>query len=236
MIRGILRLLYPPKCIFCGKVVENDRFAVCEVCKESVPFNRRACKVCGTPLDTVYGDLVCTDCAKRRQPFQGAYVPFIYKDNVRNAILRFKFGGRRASAVTMAAYMLLKMRELKASRPDVITFVPMHPVRLGTRGFNQAQLLAKALGEMLHVPVLSYLRRTKYTKPQSKRRERERQYAVQGVFALRKNADVGGKKILLIDDVITTGATLSACARVLKKGGAASVEISTVAATSFVRK
>lgn len=236
MIRRVLRLLYPPKCIFCGEVVENDAFAVCKTCAERAPLNKRACKACGTPLDTVYGPLLCTDCVKRRRPFQKAYVPLIYKDSVRDAILKFKFGGRRASAVTMAAYMLLKMRELEAARPDVITFVPMHPIRLGMRGFNQAELLAKALGAMLGVPVLPLLRRTKYTKPQSKRRERDRIYAVQDVFALRKKAEPYGKRILLIDDVITTGATLAACAKVLKKRGAAVVEISAVAATSFVRR
>lgn len=236
MIRSVLRLLFPPKCIFCGKVVDNDAFAVCEACMEDVPENERACRVCGVPLDTVYGPLLCTNCAGHRRPFRKAYVPFIYKDSVRKAILTFKFGGRRASAVTMAAYILLKMRALGAERPDIITFVPMHPFRLGMRGFNQSQLLASALGKMLGVSTEPLLKRTKYTKPQSKRKAQDRRRAVKDVYALRKNRDLKGKRILLIDDVITTGATLSACAALLKKGGAKSVEIGAVAATSFARK
>lgn len=236
MIRRALRLLYPPKCIFCGKIVENERFAVCDECNENAPYNTRACKICGTPLDTVYGDLICTYCVKRTRPFRKAYVPLIYKKSARDAILRFKFGGRRAAAVTMAAYMLLKMREMDAPRPEIITFVPMHFLRLGTRGFNQSALLAKALGNMLSVPVVPLLKRTKYNKPQSKRSANERRLAVRGVFALKKKAEICGKAILLIDDVITTGATLSECARVLKKGGAGSVEIGTVAATHFTAK
>ena len=236
MIRKLLRLVYPPKCIFCDTIVENDRFAVCSECMREMPENQRACAVCGTPLDTVYGPLLCTACAKRRRPFQRAYVPFVYKDAVRSSILGFKFGGKRARAVTFAAYILLKMRELEAKRPDVITFVPLHFIRLGKRGYNQSALLAKALGGMLGVPVLPLLRKKRHTPPQSKQRKRERQNALRDAFVFRKKADIRGKHILLIDDVITTGATLSACARVLRKNGAVRIEIATIAATPYAAK
>ncbi len=234
MMRRLLRLLYPPKCVFCGALTESEQFAVCQDCLPSIPHNKRACEKCGTPLDTVYGDLLCTDCRKKKPAFSRAYVPFIYKDAVRTAILRFKFAGRRAGARTFAAYMLMKMRELEAARPDVITFVPMHFIRLGMRGYNQAALLAQALGKMLGVPVEATLRKIKHTLPQSKRRGRDRLYAPRGVYALRGDAAVSGKRILLVDDVITTGATLNACTRLLKEAGAKNVEIATVATTSYV--
>ncbi len=235
-MRWLLRLIYPPKCVFCSAVVENDRFAVCDNCIEDLPHNTRACRVCGMPLDTVFGDLLCTRCRKRKRAFESAYVPFVYKDKVRSAILRFKFGNRRASAKTFATYMLLKIRELEGQRPDMITFVPMHFIRRGMRGYNQAELLARALGEIMHVPVKPTLRKTKHTMPQSKRGGRERQKAPKGVYALQKDADVAGKKILLLDDVITTGTTLDVCARILKTAGADRIEVATVAATAFAKK
>lgn len=234
MIRWLLRLLYPPKCVFCGTLTRNERFAVCSDCLPTLSHNKRACQICGTPLDTVYGDLICTDCRRRKPAFSRAYVPFIYQDAVRTAILRFKFAGRRAGAGTFAAYMLMKLREMEAERPDLITFVPMHFIRLGMRGYNQAALLARALGKMLDVPVAATLRKTKHTQPQSKRRGRDRLYAPRKAYALRKDAAVSGKRILLVDDVITTGATLDTCARLLKNAGAKNVDITTVAATTFV--
>lgn len=236
MMRQMLRLLYPPKCVFCDAVVDNDRFAVCESCSGEIPHNTRACSVCGTPLDTVFGDLLCLRCRKRKRAFSRAYVPLIYKDKVRKGILSFKFRARRASAKTFAGYMLLKIRELEGQRPDIITFVPMHFIRRGMRGYNQAELLARALGEMMNVPVKPTLRKTKHTVPQSKQHGRERRGALRGMYALRKDADVKGKKILLVDDVITTGTTLGVCARILKTAGAGEVEVAAVAATPFIQK
>ncbi|MBE7024558.1 MAG: ComF family protein [Ruminococcaceae bacterium] len=233
MIRWILRLLFPPKCVFCRAVTENENFAVCQSCLLQIPHNRRACKICGAPLDTVYGDMVCVHCRKHRRAFTKAYVPFLYKDTVRTAILQFKFGGRKASAVTFASFILMKMRELEADRPDLITFVPMHFIRLGSRGYNQAALLAQALGEKLNVPVCATLRKTKNTMPQSRRRGRDRRQSLGDAFALRRNTDIQGKRILLLDDVITTGTTLNRCASVLKKAGADEIQIATVAATPY---
>ena len=236
MMRTLLRLLFPPKCVFCGRVTENENFAVCEDCLPHIPLNRRACRNCGTPLDTVYGDWMCTTCRKRKRAFTRAYVPFVYKDIAREAILRFKFGGRRGSAGTLAAYILLKMREMRAPRPDMITFVPLHFTRLGVRGYNQTALLARALGKMLGVPVQSTLRKMRNTPPQSKMSGRNRWAVQHDVFALKRDVDVAGKDVLLVDDVITTGATMHTCARHLKKAGAKTVEIAAAAATSFVHK
>ncbi len=196
--------------------------------------NKRACRICGTPLDTVYGELLCIGCRKRKRAFSRAYVPFIYKDAVRDAVLRFKFRGRRAGCRTFAAFILLKMKELEAERPDVITYVPLHFIRLGMRGYNQSALVAEALGEMLGIPVSPMLRKIKHTLPQSKRRGTARLHALHGAFALRKRTDVAGKRILLVDDVITTGTTLHTCARELQKAGAADVQVATVAATPYM--
>lgn len=236
MIKGILRLLFPPKCVFCKDLTENENFAVCQSCLRDIWYNQRACTICGTPLDTVYGDTICTYCRRHKRNFTKAYVPFVYKDQVRSAILQFKFGGRRASAVTFAAFILMKMRELEAQRPDMITYVPMHFLRLGKRGYNQAALLASALGKMLNVPVCATLRKKKNTIPQSKKKGRDRRYSLQDAFALRKNTELRGKRILLLDDVITTGTTLHRCAGVLRKAGALEVQVAAVAAPPFSHK
>lgn len=234
MLKRLLRLFFPPKCVLCGKVVENERFAVCEACLSKLTYNNRACRICGTPLDTVFGDLICTTCRQKRRSFTHAYVPFVYKDDVRDSILGMKFRGKRGRAITFASFIFLKMQKEEAPRPDLITYVPMHFIRLGRRGYNQAHLLAKALGEMLGIPVLATLRKTKHTTPQSKLRGKDRLRALHGVYVAKKDTDVTGKQILLIDDVITTGTTLHACARELKKAGAAEIRIATVAATAFL--
>ncbi len=121
-------------------------------------------------------------------------------------------------------------------RPDVITYVPMHFIRLGTRGYNQAALLAKALGKMLCIPVEATLRKTKHTVPQSKKGQRERAMALRGVYAVLPRASVRGKSILLVDDVVTTGSTIQACAGLLRKHGAKDVQIAAVATTAYYHK
>ncbi len=234
MIQSLLRFLFPPKCIICEEIVENDRFAICERCIESLPQNKKACVVCGTPLDTVYGPSLCTTCQKRRRPFRRAYVPFVYKDGIRKAILSMKFRRRPQIAKTLAACILIEMRKQNADRPDIITFVPMHFIRLGTRGYNQAELIAKTLGEMLSVPVMATTRKTKHTPPQSKRRRRERMVALRDAYAPLRGVDLSGKRVLLMDDVITTGSTMEVLSRLLKTIGAKEVQIAAAAATAYI--
>ncbi len=233
MVKRFLRWLYPPKCAFCDKVVENERFSVCEECLSALPFNHRACKECGTPLDTVYGDLLCPNCRKKRRKVKKVYVPLIYKDRVREGILGFKFRGKKGRSVTFAAFIFLKLKEENAPRPDLITYMPMHFIRLGQRGYNQAHLLAKALGEMLGVPAVKTLRKIKHTKPQSKMRGRERRYNLDGAIRPYRPENFIGKTVLLIDDVTTTGQSLETCAKALRYAGAKEIYAATVAATAF---
>ncbi len=233
MVRTLLRFLYPPKCVFCDTPIESERFSVCDACLKEISYNKRACKVCGTPLDTVYGDLLCLRCRAKRRSFTKAYVPLVYKDLVRTGILGMKYRGKQARAVTFAAFILLKLREMDAPRPDVITYVPMHFIRLGQRGYNQAKLIAEALGEMLHIPVLKTLRKIKNTMPQSKRNGRDRLYALEGAFVPYKPEGFRGKTVLLIDDVITTGTSINTCAKELRKAGAKEIQVAAAAATPF---
>lgn len=233
MVKGMLRLLYPPKCVFCDKVVENERFSVCDDCLSLVPYNHRACSVCGTPMDTVYGDLLCPACRKKRRKFKRVYVPFIYKDAVRDGILGLKFRGRKGRSTTFAAFIFLKLKEEKAPRPDLITYMPMHFIRLGKRGYNQAQLIAKALGEMMGVPTIKTLRKIKHTKPQSKLQGQARRHNLEGAIKPFEPENFIGKTVLLIDDVTTTGTSLETCAKELRYAGAKEVYAATVAATPF---
>lgn len=233
MVKYLLRLLFPPKCAFCNKVVENERFSVCADCLSAIPYNNRACLVCATPLDTVYGDLLCPKCRKKRRRFKKVYAPLIYKDMVRDGILGFKFRGKKGRYLTFAAFIFLKLKEEKAPRPDLITYMPMHFIRLGKRGYNQAHLMAKALGEMMGVPVLKTLRKIKNTKPQSKLRGKERLYNLDGAIKPYRPENFIGKTVLLIDDVTTTGHSLETCAKELRYAGAKEVYAAVVAATAF---
>ncbi len=232
MFRWLLRFLFPPKCVFCGHFVENDHFSVCKDCFLDIPYNHGyRCTRCDTPIDAIYGDGLCKTCKSHKRGFDKVYAPLLYKDTVRKSIIGFKFHGKIARSRTFASFIVMHMREASAPHPDIITYVPMHPKKEMRRGYNQAKLLAEDISATICVPVVSTLKKCKDTSPQSSRSRRERFLALRGVFAFSCETDIKGKCILLIDDILTTGATLDTCARILKKAGAKQVIAATCAVT-----
>lgn len=210
-------LLFPPKCVFCGRVLEkNEREGrVCRACRRSIEYNESL-----LPPGGALGEV----CA-----------PLVYSANVRKAILRFKFGDRADFAQPLAAFAANEVKRRFAGRYDVVTWAPVSRERLRERGYDQAMLLAEAAAVRLGTVAVSTLEKTRHTEPNSSLGMSERAENVRGAYRATEPELVRGKRVLLIDDVVTTGATMRECARTLRAAGAAEVLGAAVAAAGTER-
>lgn len=198
----LLDLLFPPKCPFCQRVMKNE--GICSACLKSLPYT-------------------IGDAQVQKLPFISKCItPLYYKDSVREAVLRYKFRGSQSYKKYFSDLICECLENnLDCGDIHVISYVPLSRKRQRKRGYNQSQLIAEQLSAKLHIPVKPLLKKIRNNPPQSKTANASRRAAnVQGVYELLQNADVKGKNILLTDDVVTTGSTVSECARVLKKAGA----------------
>lgn len=194
------------------------------------------CRLCGMPLPRLAvgapdpGHL-CGACRARRPAFTAARSAARYGDVVREALHAFKFGGRRALAAPLGDLLAETGARHAAGGPvDLLVPVPLHPRRLRERGFNQAELLARRLGRAWDLPVATgILRRRVATAPQTELAAAERRRNVRDAFVLRRPERVRDRRLILVDDIMTTGATAGECAACLRRGGAASVVVVTVA-------
>jgi len=175
--------------------------------------------------------LVCARCRSTRTDYDAGYSAYIYADALRELVHLFKYRKRRYLGPFLGRLLLKYVREHADGFPyDAIVPVPLHWWRYCSRGFNQAADLARPLSKQLRIPILKRsLRRVRYTRPQVILSHEERRSNIRNAFKVSRPASVAGKKLLLLDDVITTGATLNECARVLKKAGSATVTIVTLA-------
>jgi len=222
---GLLELLFPKDCVClaCGRLLVDDTVRqLCSDCAEALrPLKGPACSACGAPTEA---GALCGACARlpdiARIP---GVAPYAYAGTVQALVHALKFQHVRLAAVPLALGML----EVLPRGFDALVPVPLHRARARERGFNQARLLCEALAERGGPPVLDALVRTRATKPQSKLPEAERWKNLVGAFQLAQ--PVGGKRLILVDDVRTTGATAAACAGALYAGGAREVRLCTAA-------
>lgn len=186
------------------------------------------CDRCGTPLGTELDEgAVCAACIARPPRWDRARAAFVYEAASRRLVLDLKRSGRRDGLGTFSGWMAQAGRAL-LDEADVIVPVPLHYVRLASRGFNQSAWLADALSRRSGVPVaVDALKRIRRTPTQGGLSARARRRNVAGAFALRpgRAGHIQGKRVLLVDDVLTTGATLGACTRALKRAGARHVDV-----------
>lgn len=192
--RKLVSIFFPERCPYCRKVIKPCEIA-CEECVEKLPNL--------TFLKIIVGE---------HRVF--AAVP--YKDKYKTAILNLKANKKKQYAYQLAKLMAKRLSsEIDTSEIDVITFVPLHEDTLKERGFNQSELLAKYIGEILDIPCTKLLIKTRKTKPQHELKADKREKNVEGAFKCTDKKLVKGRKILIIDDIVTTGFTLSECAKVL---------------------
>lgn len=240
--RLALDALLPPQCLSCAELV-SEPGALCAACWSNLRFIAAPhCRICGWPFETDRqtseatgeappGDVVCGACLREPPPFDRARAVLAYDDASRGLILGFKHADRTHGAPAFARWMARAGAELLLTA-DVVAPVPLHWSRLLMRRYNQAALLANGVAASAgkrSVPDLLVRRRR--TPPQGKLSRAERLRNVAGAFAVRPSrlADVRGRRIVLVDDVLTTGATVGACAAVLRRAGAASIDVVSLA-------
>jgi ComF family protein len=232
LFQAAVSLLYPPTCTVCRKQVRAGEY-LCDDCERNIvritpPF----CETCSEPFDgSINTTFACANCAHRTIHFDAAVAAYRGRGIVRDVIHEFKYNRQiylRHLVARWLGYALLD-RRLRSRRFDIIVPVPLHPARQRERGFNQAALLSELLSRQTSIGCSALLKRIRYTTTQTALDRSERMENLHNAFRLRKNADVRGLRVLLIDDVLTTGSTLSECARVLKRAGATSVHAATAA-------
>lgn len=228
--RRVLDALLPPRCLACGGLSETPG-ALCARCWEAVSFlTAPFCAQCGRPFDVDPGPAaLCGACVADPPAFARARAVMRYDDASKGLILRFKHADKTAAAPFFARWMARAGADLLAEA-DLLMPVPLHRWRLFHRRYNQAALLANALSRLSGVACRpDGLLRVRHTAPQGTKGRRERRGNVRGAFRLRPRVAVEGRRVLLVDDVLTTGATIEECAGVLLDGGAAAVDVLTLA-------
>jgi ComF family protein len=235
LVRGLgglpalaLDALLPPRCLACGCPVDNSG-ALCAGCWERIDFaGPPHCACCGFPFAFDLGaGTLCGACAREPPAYDRARFVMRYGDASKGLVLGFKHGDRTEGAPTFAAWLARAGAEL-ISEADLLAPVPLHRVRLFARRYNQAALLCRSLGRSAGLPVVhDLLIRRRNTPPQGRLSPAGRRRNVAGAFALApsRRGALEGRRVLLIDDVMTTGATVSACAQVLRRSGAAGIDV-----------
>lgn len=211
----LLDLIFPRTCAGCGQ----EGTYLCSKCEAAIPrLTGPLCRSCAAPG----GQSPCAWCRAADQPFNGITAPYRWTGVVRDMVYSLKYGNARALAPRLSGLMAAHLSE-RAIAADIIVPVPLHPSRERERGYNQSELLALGVSRCSGLPVVSSaLARTRNTPPQvSMSTPDERRHNVVGAFECTD--DVAGRRVLLIDDVVTTGATVAECSAQLRAVGAASI-------------
>lgn len=232
LFQAAVSLLYPATCTICRQHLRAGEY-LCDACEAKIarivpPF----CETCSEPFDgSINTAFTCANCAHRAIHFDAAVAAYRGRGIVRDVIHQFKYNRQIHLRHVIARWLCAALDDerLRNIQFDLIVPVPLHPARQRERGFNQASVLAELLSAQTSIPCKPLLKRMRYTTTQTALDRSERMKNLHNAFRLRKNADVRGLRVLLIDDVLTTGSTLSECARILKRAGATSVHAATAA-------
>jgi len=212
LLTGALGLLFPVKCPFCQTILEDPEAPLCPDCQTRLPW------------------LLGREAERKVDFADGCFSALAYRDRVPEAVRRYKFARVRACGRPFGLLAAQCAQDHLPQRPDALTWAPLSDRRLRERGFDQAELMARAAGAAMGLPVIPTLKKLKHTKAQSDLTDpRKRRANVQGAYALLPGAEVAGRRLLLVDDVVTTGATLGECAKVLLMGGADRIWCATLA-------
>ena len=207
----ILNLLYPPRCILCRKLLKKEETDLCTDCRMKAPF---------------FPD------TKRKLQFLDSFAAvWYYESSVRGSLLRFKFRGARGYAGSYGRLLAMRLMEQYPDGFEVLTWIPVSRLRKLRRGYDQVELLARAVGRELDMVPVSTLKKVRHNRQQSRIKDpAQRRANVLGVYQVTDSEAIRDKRVLLLDDILTTGATASEAGRVLLTAGAKEVHCAAVAA------
>jgi ComF family protein len=236
LLNALLDVILPPICHICHSFIPDaGKIHICPACLNRLPLvSSPLCPICGIPFTGAGGDHRCGACLSHPPHFDSARAQFLYEGHIRDLIHSFKYNKLTHLRSPLALLALEGVSGFLADHePHFIVPVPLHSSRLRQRGFNQAVLLGRVLSRQISLPMLpDALIRTRPTEPQIELTAAERRLNVKGAFTVNRADRIAGKRILLLDDVMTTGSTMNECAKELKKAGATVVIAATIARTA----
>jgi ComF family protein len=211
-----------PECLLCAGAITSEHL-ICRGCQADLPRNEPACLCCAQSL-SVAPSRICADCIEKPPPFDRAFAPFRYRGAVAQAVQSLKYNANFLTADWLGEAMIERIRLRAEPLPQIVIPVPLHRARLRERGFNQAQEIAKVVARGLQLPLEpNWARRTRSTIDQIGLNAVQRRRNLKGAFAI--DGRVAGLHVALVDDVMTTGSTLTELARACRKAGAESIEL-----------
>ena len=230
-LQKIIDLILPPRCLLCGKILSGEN-GLCEECFAKINFiSEPICKKCGRPLSAGVSVPTCPLCVNdENTPFRMQRSRVAYDEASRPLLVNLKFHDKTENAPFLAKWLLTAGRDIWKEGADILMPVPMHKARLRRRKFNQSALLCRELSLLTGIPVdYTSLIRCRNTKPQVECNGSARKQNVKNAFKVLSAEKLKDKRIVLVDDVMTTGSTLRECSLELLKIGVKSVDALTVA-------
>ena len=221
----LLNAVYPRRCPICDGILSSKEPYLCRNCVEKIhPILGARCKKCGKPVKKE--EEFCRDCSRTRHSFDRGFAPYGYHGELEASLMRFKYHERQEYAGFYAhASFLYVGQQIRMRNPEVLIPVPIHPARRRYRGYNQAEVFAKKLEEEFQIPMdANLVRRVKRTKRQKELSPAERRKNLEGAFVMKSTKKMKYRRILLVDDIYTTGSTVDALAELLKQNGACQVD------------
>lgn len=224
----MLNLIFPPRCPLCGEILAMKEGNVHRDCYKKLPWVREPrCKRCSKPIDSDAAEW-CKDCFRSRErherSFDAGRALWLYGGNIQKSVLEYKYQGMKSYTDFYADEMARVLGGwILQRKPDVLIPVPLHPKKKRIRGFNQAELLARAVGKRLDIPADSrILYRNRWTEPQKSVSGRERRHNLAKSMGIRQFPS-NFYRVMLVDDIYTTGSTMEVCGQILKEAGAKQV-------------
>jgi ComF family protein len=225
LLKQIINILYPRRCPICGNIVLPRGELACPACRLILsPIEEPRCKKCSKPIESEESEF-CLDCNRKNHKYVKGFALWVYDGHMKKSISDFKFHGRREYSEFYVTEIVKRYREeIKKIEPDVLVPIPIHSSKQIQRGYNQADILAKGIGKEMDLPVLSYLlQRNKKTLPQKQLNDKERLKNLEQAFQFsieeRSKYPKEIRKVILVDDIYTTGSTIEACTNKLIQCG-----------------
>lgn len=228
LFEKVMDFIYPPRCPVCQEIVWGEK--VHRECLKKLEYvEEPLCKKCGKPIFAEEAEY-CFDCTKHEKSFAQGRAVWVYNEVVDTSIFEYKYKGKREYAAFFVDEMLKAWGKwIEGISPDMLLPVPLSQKKYKSRGYNQAKLLADGIGHALGIPVPDKLLiRNRNTEPQKSLGPKERYENLSKAFEISGRIDLKDKKILLVDDIYTTGSTVEACSKALLESGARSVSFITL--------